>query len=117
MGQVKARWEMAQKIETPRYGHDPIEMRMIFEGEPASWAGVFFWHLWGAHRCLYVTIPSNKAPDGFVWIGVPVGSVGEGEEEGVWRWDDNEEKPTLEPSVHTHGHWHGFVRGGMLVEA
>ncbi|MDY6979357.1 MAG: DUF6527 family protein [Pseudomonadota bacterium] len=29
-----------------------------------------------------------------------------------WQWDGNREKPTLSPSLHLPGHWHGYLRGG-----
>ena len=32
-----------------------------------------------------------------------------------WDWDGNEATPTLNPSVHTHGHWHGLFRAGRMV--
>lgn len=30
-----------------------------------------------------------------------------------WEWDGNREKPTLTPSVHHVGHWHGYLRNGV----
>lgn len=30
-----------------------------------------------------------------------------------WDWDGNLEAPTLTPSVHHVGHWHGFLRAGI----
>lgn len=30
-----------------------------------------------------------------------------------WEWDGNLEKPTLSPSVHHVGHWHGYLRNGV----
>lgn len=32
-----------------------------------------------------------------------------------WIWDGNEDMPTLEPSVHHVGHWHGWLRNGEWV--
>lgn len=32
-----------------------------------------------------------------------------------WNWDGNVEAPTLEPSVHHVGHWHGWLRNGVWV--
>lgn len=32
----------------------------------------------------------------------------------VWQWDGNVEKPTLSPSIDVHGHWHGYLRDGVL---
>lgn len=30
-----------------------------------------------------------------------------------WIWDGNRDAPTLSPSVHHVGHWHGWLRAGM----
>lgn len=35
----------------------------------------------------------------------------------LWTWDGNESAPTLKPSLHAVGIWHGYVRAGMLIEA
>lgn len=32
-----------------------------------------------------------------------------------WEWNGNKEKPTLTPSVHHVGHWHGFLTDGVWV--
>jgi hypothetical protein len=32
-----------------------------------------------------------------------------------WHWDGNRDKPTLTPSVHHVGHWHGWLRAGVWV--
>jgi hypothetical protein len=29
-----------------------------------------------------------------------------------WRWNGLRSEPTLHPSVHMVGHWHGWLRGG-----
>jgi uncharacterized protein DUF6527 len=34
-----------------------------------------------------------------------------------WEWDGNVEKPTLTPSLHAVGIWHGWMRNGNLVSA
>lgn len=34
-----------------------------------------------------------------------------------WDWDGNRERPTLSPSLHAVGHWHGYLRGGFFVQA
>jgi hypothetical protein len=33
----------------------------------------------------------------------------------VWAWDGNQTKPTLTPSIHALGQWHGWLRDGRLV--
>lgn len=30
-----------------------------------------------------------------------------------WEWDGNLSQPTLSPSVHRVGHWHGWLRNGV----
>jgi len=30
-----------------------------------------------------------------------------------WEWDGNTDAPTLSPSVHHVGHWHGWLRNGV----
>lgn len=32
-----------------------------------------------------------------------------------WDWDGNMEAPTLLPSVHHVGHWHGWLKNGIWV--
>lgn len=32
-----------------------------------------------------------------------------------WDWDGNLEKPTLQPSVHHPGHWHGYLTAGVWI--
>lgn len=32
-----------------------------------------------------------------------------------WHWDGNRDKPTLTPSVHHVGHWHGYLTAGEWV--
>jgi len=32
-----------------------------------------------------------------------------------WEWDGNEDRPTLMPSVHCVGIWHGFFTAGRMV--
>ena len=31
-----------------------------------------------------------------------------------WHWDGNLDKPTLTPSIHHVGVWHGYMRAGRL---
>lgn len=57
----------------------------------------------GSHGCL--PIGNGFKPDR--------GTVGR----GTWHWDGNREAPTLSPSVNHIGHWHGWLRNGMWVQA
>lgn len=34
-----------------------------------------------------------------------------------WQWDGNEDAPTLTPSVHHVGAWHGWIRAGRMESA
>jgi len=34
-----------------------------------------------------------------------------------WNWNGSVDKPTLTPSVHHVGHWHGWLRDGVWVSA
>lgn len=34
-----------------------------------------------------------------------------------WQWDGNRESPTLSPSVHRVGHWHGYLKAGFWTQA
>jgi len=36
-------------------------------------------------------------------------------EHPTWKWNASFDKPSLEPSVHHVGHWHGWLRDGVWV--
>lgn len=57
---------------------------------------------------LYIILPGNKNPD-----AIPIQRGRDGGPR-VWGWDGNEDAPTLTPSIHEVGHWHGFLRSGKL---
>lgn len=57
---------------------------------------------------LHIMLPGHT----FICIGVNRGAPGGNR---IWGWDGNEEKPTIQPSIHTLEHWHGFLRAGRLV--
>ena len=46
---------------------------------------------------------------------VPV-STGE-KQASCWLWDGNRESPTISPSIHIIGSWHGYIRNGKLENA
>lgn len=56
----------------------------------------------------YVWLPGQESPD---CIRIQRGGPGGNR---VWGWDGNAERPTIEPSIHAEGRWHGFVRAGFL---
>ena len=57
----------------------------------------------GAHGCL--PVGNGFKPDR--------GVIGQ----ATWQWDGNREAPTLSPSINHVGHWHGYLRSGMWVQA
>lgn len=76
------------------------------DGEPGSF-------------CIEV-MPSGQR---VMWHVLPDGSAGMlrlrpivgGVDHPSWVWDGNEDKPTLVPSVHLPGRWHGWFRNGRMV--
>lgn len=34
-----------------------------------------------------------------------------------WAWNGDRQRPTLHPSIHHVGHWHGWLRDGVFVQA
>lgn len=59
-----------------------------------------------------------------MWHILPDGNAGmlrlrpivdSGEAHPSWEWDGNEDKPTLQPSVHLPGRWHGYFTAGRMV--
>jgi len=103
-------------MQTPHFGHKPIKMRRVSRATEVRGLGDFYWFI--AHpsgnRSLVVAIP-HKSPSGWVmseWsINWKNGSNAE------WNWNQDEDNPTLKPSLHAVGMWHGWVRNGFLVEA
>jgi hypothetical protein len=58
---------------------------------------------------LYLWLPGVSGPDAIrIHRGADPGR------ERVWGWDGNEDAPTLTPSIHFPGHWHGYLRQGRL---
>lgn len=103
--------------ETPRHGHAPIPMRAVEDTYNAiQKLGDFAISADGTR--IRMALPGGK-PTGWVYVNLPIRSL-DARDAGLgdgWGWDGNREKPTLTPSVHTFGHWHGWVRNGEMVEA
>ena len=57
---------------------------------------------------LYLILPGTKHPDS---IAIQRGTLGGPR---AWGWDGNVERPTLQPSIHMPGEWHGYLRAGQL---
>lgn len=99
---------------TPRYGHEPIKMRRRYSSENLEKVGDFKWHLGGGKRTLEVIIPDHCGQKQ-CWSRWTINHTNASGDS--WTWNDDENKPTLQPSLHAVGTWHGFVRDGKLVEA
>lgn len=58
---------------------------------------------------IYIWIPGMTGPDAI--------RIHKGADRGIereWSWDGNESSPTLSPSIHAPGQWHGYLRAGKL---
>lgn len=104
---------------TPRYGHAPIAMRRVKcadnDDEGLAELGDFCWNFNArGERTLVVLIPAAASGN---WC-YSRWTIGYPNDNGAqWAWDGNEDAPTLSPSLHAVGVWHGWVRHGYLVEA
>lgn len=97
---------------------DCTRMPYPFPSDRPVRAGEF---CWGAPRdngvrYLYIKLPGgdHSGPDA---IRVTLDPAKSGGPDGAhtWHWDGNEEKPTLNPSLHWVGRWHGWLKAGRLV--
>jgi hypothetical protein len=101
---------------TPRQGHSPIAMRLRATGEPLEQPGDFKWRTTDAgERILVIAIPTPSARTG--WFACDWTIDHKNHCGAQWSWDGNETAPTLTPSLHWVGVWHGWCRAGQLVEA
>lgn len=129
---------------TVRHDHVPIAMHLLLPDitdelvEATSWEelpsggrrklfhpemeiGDFYWNLttlpyladrYPEQRELVVCLPT---PGGKCATGWPVTHPNHNGYQ--WVWDGNVEKPTLSPSIHWIGVFHGWIAGGILSEA
>lgn len=77
----------------------------VYDGPPGSF---FIETLASGQRVMW-----HKLPDGNVGL-LRLRPVVDGDAHPSWQWDGNEEKPTLSPSVHLPGRWHGWFRNGRM---
>lgn len=101
-------------MSTPKHGHSPIQMRLVDSLGDISNLGDFAWGGEPGKETIFIAIP-DKTRRGWcttVWTINHRNRL-----DAQWSWNGNKEKPTLAPSLHCVGMWHGWVRNGMLVEA
>ena len=77
-------------------------------------AGDFFWDLRNERRELAIAIPWPSGAS--VWCNWPI-SPHTTKDGNSWEWDGNVESPTLRPSLHWVGVWHGYIENGTIREA
>jgi len=41
-------------------------------------------------------------------------NIGDAKADPYWYWNGDRDKPTLSPSLHWPGHWHGWLRNGRF---
>ena len=74
--------------------------------------GDFYWDLGGERRAIVIAMPVETGWEYSRWtIDYPNTSGAQ------WSWDGNEDSPTLMPSLHAVGYWHGRLTNGQLIEA
>ena len=66
-----------------------------------------------SYERLMVMLPSNHDPRGGA-VGLPFRPAKPSENRPTWEFDGNRDKPTLHPSVHVHGEWHGYILAGRF---
>ena len=111
-------------MDTPRHNHSPIKMHHVNPKKVNSLKqrGDFFFipHPYG-ELSIWIMLPVVRHnADGtrnFEHAAPARFSIGEHlDGKDWWAWDGNEEAPTLSPSLHAIGDWHGYVQNGELVE-
>lgn len=100
---------------TPRIGHAPIALRRVDGYSGIAQPGDYYWQIVNDSRYIVLAVPSPASP-GFTFNNLPV-SEGDNVQGEAWGWDGNEDCPTLTPSIHAVGHWHGWLKAGVLTEA
>lgn len=108
MGEIKTKPLKATLVEDA-FKSDDVAGCYSFEEKPADQNGEFWG--WFKARCpcgcgSYHRLPiglKTKPPNGVDPAGI----------KATWEWDGNVEVPTLTPSIHHKGHWHGHVNAGM----
>jgi len=58
---------------------------------------------------IYIWIPGMSGPDAIRITRGPSANP------RIWGWDGDEELPTLTPSIHATGEWHGYLTDGKLI--
>lgn len=104
-------------MDTPCHDHAPIPMRMRVHEDRFERVGDFYWRTDDGNRVLWIAIPCRSTLGKERWV-LSEWTVDHKNNCGaMWAWNGNVDRPTLTPSLHAVGVWHGYVRDGQLVEA
>lgn len=103
-----------KKRDESLYHKGSCPMRKIDRPDEADWKPGDYWFadVSGQRH----TYPALWAcfPDGSL-IHLPLEPMPAGVlQQPSWKFDGNRERPTLTPSVHVIGHWHGWLRAGRM---
>ena len=58
---------------------------------------------------IYLWLPGMSGPD-----AIRIHNGPDPGRDRHWGWDGNQDTPTLTPSIHAPGEWHGYLRAGRL---
>ena len=71
-------------------------------------SGVGDWWIDRDGHNIYLRIPGDDSPTRWPFKeSLPNGAC--------WKWDGNRDKPTITPSLHLVGVWHGWMKNGELI--
>ena len=94
-----------------------IAMTRRLCSEDVEDVGDYFFAKRGDADFIYLMHPSPLDDDGKTLVLLRVDTRGPQGRPIAWGWNGDQDKPTIVPSIHTFGHWHGWVRKGELVTA
>jgi hypothetical protein len=86
-----------------------MEGRLVSPGEMERWGDFCFSNPGRVYFYICIWLPMESGPDA---LRIQKASPGGPR---VWEWDGNIEKPTLTPSIHALGLWHGYLKAGRFV--
>ncbi len=69
-------------------------------------------------KYIVIRLPDSETTERGSATGFPIHPDihSKGVEPGTyWEWDGNKEAPTLQPSLHWIGVWHGWMRAGEII--
>lgn len=71
----------------------------------------------GKHKAIHTMCPCGCGSAAILRIYTADEPAPPPDQHPAWLWNGDKLKPTLTPSVHHIGHWHGYLRDGVWVDA